>query len=773
MLAFSLMRARADAMLDPQVLLEVVRNSSGQIADFRYTEVNRATCDYLGLSREELLGRGVVETMPGIKDTLFPNYVRCLETGEPLALDDFSYDNEILRDTRRYDLRVTRATPTSLVLTWRDVTDRFNAAEVISRADERFRRSMDNATIGMCLIAPDGGFLKVNNALCELFGYDAETLMSMTWQELTAPEFLDAELHNVNDVLEGRLESYRMLKQYIHADGHRIWGGLSVSCDRDDNGRVENFISQITDVTDRVEAEQQLAASERNYRLIAENSGDVIAHIRDDRVVWVSPSVESVMGAPPDYWVGRDMWETVPDEEVAPIAARAATVRGGAAVQDRIRLLSADGTKHWFHIHVKPFYDADGHEDGALTTLRLIDDEVAAEQAMEEARRQQARSDERYRRSMETAAIGIGLLTPAGKFIEVNPALCRLLGYDAETLTQKTWQDLTPPEYLSAGQEERDALFGGRLDAYRIVKQYLHADGHRIWADVSVSSVRDENGKVETLAFQIADITATVEANQRNTILTERLEEKSQRLAAELTSAANYMASIMPQGLTGKVGVTSRYLPSRELGGDSFDYSWIDDDHLRVYLIDVSGHGLAPALLSASVHNMIRSGSLGTATLLAPEVLLTELNSLFQMEQQDDHYFTMWCGVYQASTRTLRYANAGSPPPFAFSSVDGSTISVNELSLASTPIGMFEDSEFTAHTYPVPPGCQILIYSDGASEITLTDNHQLKPRDFKKLVARVASSPGWSLDGLIDELHALSPSEAFDDDFSLIRLDFD
>jgi PAS domain S-box-containing protein len=204
------------------------------------------------LSREELLGRGVVETMPGIKDTLFPNYVRCLETGEPLALDDFSYDNEILRDTRRYDLRVTRATPTSLVLTWRDVTDRFNAAEVISRADERFRRSMDNATIGMCLIAPDGGFLKVNNALCELFGYDAETLMSMTWQELTAPEFLDAELHNVNDVLEGRLESYRMLKQYIHADGHRIWGGLSVSCDRDDNGRVENFISQITDVTEQV-----------------------------------------------------------------------------------------------------------------------------------------------------------------------------------------------------------------------------------------------------------------------------------------------------------------------------------------------------------------------------------------------------------------------------------------------------------------------------------------------------------------------------------------
>jgi PAS domain S-box-containing protein len=221
----------------------------------------------------------------------------------------------------------------------------------------------------------------------------------------------------------------------------------------------------------------------------------------------------------------------------------------------------------------------------------LIDDEVAAQREAEQARKQQAQSDQRYRRSMETAAIGIGLLTPDGKFVEVNPALCRLLGYDAETLTQKTWQELTPPEYQTVGQEERNALFSGRLDAYRVVKQYIHADGHRLWAEVSVSSVRDENGQVETLAFQIADITATVEANERNAILTQRLEQKSQRLAAELASAASYMASIMPQGLTGRVDITSRYLPSRELGGDCFEYTWIDDDHLLVYLIDVSGHG--------------------------------------------------------------------------------------------------------------------------------------------------------------------------------------
>ncbi|MGI9123815.1 MAG: hypothetical protein ACR2JM_03560, partial [Mycobacterium sp.] len=67
-------------MLDPQVLMEAVRDPSGRVVDFLYRDVNRATCEYLGLSRDELVGRGAIELMPGIAATLFDDYVRCLET---------------------------------------------------------------------------------------------------------------------------------------------------------------------------------------------------------------------------------------------------------------------------------------------------------------------------------------------------------------------------------------------------------------------------------------------------------------------------------------------------------------------------------------------------------------------------------------------------------------------------------------------------------------------------------------------------------------------
>ena len=773
-----LLRATTGALLDPQVLLEAARDSSGHVVDFLFTEVNQATCDCLGLSREELIGRGVLETMPGIKDALFPDCLRCLDTGEPLRLDGFSYDSEGRLDTRRYDLRVTRATSKSLVLTWRDVTDRFHAAELIAGSEARLRASVDsmiNPHVVLGAVRDSDGrvvdfrYLSVNRAACAYLGLAEDELIGHNGLE-TSPHFEGSELAQryVQCLEDGEpvvLDDYPYFNEILD-DGRRY----DIRATR---AGADLLCLTWCDVTERFLAAQRLAASEQRYRLLAENSGDVVCHLRDGQVVWVSPSIEAALGKPPDYWLGRSVLEFVPPEDASVGAAMLTRLADGSTIRERIRVVATDGVAHWFDMFARPFYAAEGHQDGVVAALRLVDDQVAAEQSAEDARERRAKSDARYRRSMATAAIGMGLLAPDGRFVEVNPALCELLGYAPETLIQKTWQELTPPEHLAVGDEERDAIFGGRSDSYRIVKQYIHADGHRIWVDVSVNCVRDENGEVENLAIQIVDITATVNASERNYLLTKLLEEKSQRLAAELESAADYMKSIMPQDLTGKVPVTSRYLPSREVGGDCFNYSWIDEDHLLVYLIDVSGHGIEPALLAVSVHNLLRSGSFTTDLLREPHEVLAALNRLFQMDKQGGHYFTMWFGVYEAPTRTLRYASAGAPPALAFNATSAGEVSVTELFTPTMPVGMFDDAEFTSRTYAVPSGCRILIYSDGASEITLDDGKTLSHQHFMRLTTRVAQSPEWSLDQVIAELQALGQSSGFEDDCSLIQIAFD
>lgn len=644
------------------------------------------------------------------------------------------------------------------------------AQEQRARADALYRRLVENSAVGMCLASPEGPLVEVNRAMCEFFGYDNQTLLAKTWMELTAPEYLDADLANVADMVAGRIDAYQMVKQFVHADGRRIWGHLSVGCLRRGDGSVEMSIGQIVDITAEVTAREQLrraaeslAASTEQYRLIAENVADVVIHGHAGKFAWVSPSAKDLLGAPAEYWVGRDLAEIIPPEDRPAFAERLAVLEAGGSLQRRSRVISRDGATHWVHLRAAPFYGADGAQRGFTSALRIIDAEVESENAAAEARRERARADELYRRSMDSAAVGMCLTEPDGRFIKVNPALCAFFGYDAEALLGKTWQEITAPEFLDADLARVEEMLAGRLESYRTLKQFVHADGRLIWGDLSVGCTRDGLGRVERFVAQIVDVTATVAANARNAQLTERLTE-------DLRSAASYMASIMPRGLTWPVSVSSRYLPSQELGGDCFDYAWIDDDHLMVYLIDVSGHGIEPALLAVSLQNMLRSGALSAAILIRPDAVLAQLNRMFQMESQGDHFFTVWYGVYDRAARTVSYSSAGAPPALLFDPRSATPIALNTR---SQPIGVFDDTLYESASHPVPPGCRILVFSDGASELTLGDGAQLRLADFQKLVTRVAGSPDWTLDDLLGELRGLTADGVFEDDVSVIRLAFD
>ena len=433
--ARALLRLTADALLDPHVLLEAAKDSSGRIVDFVYRELNRATSDYLGLPRAELIGRGVAETMPGIREALLPGCIRCLETGEPLIIDDLPYANENLRHARRYDLRATRATPTSIVVHWRDVTDRFQVAQRAAAAEVKFRRSMDNAAIGMCLIAPDGRFEEANAALCEFFGYDAETLKHKTWQELTAPEYLEVDLRNVEDVLDGRIDSYRMLKQYINADGHPIWGDLAVSCVRDEHGAVVNFISQITDITVQVGAEERnrllaqqleqqnarIAASESNYRLLADNAVDVVIRFRGHEVVWASPSIEAALGGTAQRFLGLDFDSHIHPDDLDTLSTSLRKIAPGESLSQRFRVRAADGEHHWVDGHGKPYIDAEGNADGLILALRMVDDQVDAEQQLKASR-------ERFEAVVANSPSAISVRDLGNRYTLVNDAFCQLFG---------------------------------------------------------------------------------------------------------------------------------------------------------------------------------------------------------------------------------------------------------------------------------------------------------------------------------------------------------
>ena len=130
-----------------------------------------------------------------------------------------------------------------------------------SDSAELWRLTLQHSPIGMALVGLDGRLLMVNRALCDMLGHDAETLSQRGFQELTHAEDLDDGLELFGQALAGKIDSYRLRKRYLHADGHDVWGDLSVALLRGQDGRPIHFISQILDVTEQRAHEERLEAA--------------------------------------------------------------------------------------------------------------------------------------------------------------------------------------------------------------------------------------------------------------------------------------------------------------------------------------------------------------------------------------------------------------------------------------------------------------------------------------------------------------------------------
>ncbi|MEM6552074.1 MAG: EAL domain-containing protein [Planctomycetota bacterium] len=127
-----------------------------------------------------------------------------------------------------------------------------------------FESAFERTAIGMALVAPDGRWLRVNQATCELLGYTADELLALDFQALTHPDDLEQDLEAVRRVLAGDLDKYQLEKRYFQKSGHIIWALINVSLVREDNGKPLAFVAQIQDISARKAAELQLHR-ENNY----------------------------------------------------------------------------------------------------------------------------------------------------------------------------------------------------------------------------------------------------------------------------------------------------------------------------------------------------------------------------------------------------------------------------------------------------------------------------------------------------------------------------
>jgi sigma-B regulation protein RsbU (phosphoserine phosphatase) len=251
--------------------------------------------------------------------------------------------------------------------------------------------------------------------------------------------------------------------------------------------------------------------------------------------------------------------------------------------------------------------------------------------------------------------------------------------------------------------------------------------------------------------------------------------ESQRRLANEMSQAANYVRSLLPEKLTkGAIRTDWRFIPSAELGGDSFGYHWLDDDHFALYLLDVSGHGVGSALLSVSAMNALRSQALPQTDFRLPGQVLAALNNAFQMDQQNGLFFTIWYGVYHKPTRRIDYSGGGHPPGLLLHGRSANETKLEVLDSKGPMIGAVPDIEYQTSSVLLDSIATLYIYSDGVYEIERTDKTMWPFSEFLEFMNRSsrASASESQMDRLIAYDRQLQGREEFVDDFSIVELKF-
>ncbi len=233
----------------------------------------------LGLHHEQL-----TEVPTSWREMIYPQDRKALESTIDMHIKDEEYPIDMLI---RYNYQNGSAVwfsyygklikdesgrPVGVLGVHIDITKFIDRESELSIAEEQFRGAFEHSALGMALVSTEGKWLEVNKKLCSIVGYSEKELLAKTFQDITHPDDLDADLSQVQLLLDNKISGYEMEKRYFHKDGHIVWVLLNVSLVRDSNKNPVHFVSQILDISQRKKTEEELRQVTDRLKLAVKGS---------------------------------------------------------------------------------------------------------------------------------------------------------------------------------------------------------------------------------------------------------------------------------------------------------------------------------------------------------------------------------------------------------------------------------------------------------------------------------------------------------------------
>ena len=337
----------------------------------RCTFFNHAAVRMLGLRPEEVLGRVMHEISHHTHEDGSPYPLedcaiyRAMRTGESVTVVDEVFwraDGVMFPIEYSASPVFKDGVSTGAVVVFKDITERLRMEQELAESEELFRSAFMGGKAGMAVISLDDRYLSVNDSLCEMVGYSREELLQMDWIALTHPDDREANVELVNKLVTEQIGPYHLVKRYVHKDGRTIWVEMSDSVVKDRNGTPLHVVTQVQDVTQRIEAQLALEESRELLRSVIANSPDVIyIKRRDGSHVMVSQTFLDVFELSSNEVIGRTDLDLFSEEDAARFMAGDRQVFESQRPLDREETAThPDGSVHTYRSIRFPLFDSTG-----------------------------------------------------------------------------------------------------------------------------------------------------------------------------------------------------------------------------------------------------------------------------------------------------------------------------------------------------------------------------------------------------------------------------
>lgn len=365
----------------------------------------------------------------------------------------------------------------------------------------------------------------------------------------------------------------------------------------------------------------------------------------------------------------------------------------------------------------------------------------------------------------------IVLITDADGNIEyVNPKFTSITGYESGEVIGRNPRLLksgekSPAEYaelwrtITSGKEWRGEFHNRKKD------------GEFYWASASISPVKGAGGVIRHYVAIQEDITERKAAD-------EELRKAYEIIRADLEAAAAIQKRLLPEAVTVE-GVRFHWMfhPSSFVAGDTLGYFRVEPGVFAFYLLDVAGHGVPAAMLSASLHWILShkkmedqesAGASRPGLMTFPAAFLKTLNGLFQDYLHSGQFITMIYGIIDLGKSRITISQAGLPPPLFRDSSGAVTFIVG----GGFPIGILPDADYEENSFPFHPGDCLYLYSDGVTECFNDESRQFSGERLAGLIESltVMDLPD-QLKAIEEDLIHWRGSNHFDDDVTMLAIE--